>query len=64
MALCDTCKNYNKLYDEFRQRYDDCIEAGEDKVKHHCPMYNDFIPSSIFDNNGDCEFYIKNDEKP
>lgn len=62
MALCDTCVNNIKSYDEFRQKYDDTIiKNGDKRKKHYCPMNDDNIPLDIWYNNADCPYYIKRD---
>ena len=58
MALCDKCKYYNELYDEFRESYDDQIVDGENKKAHFCPMYADHIPFGITYDGSDCEFFM------
>ena len=58
MALCDSCQNYDKSYDEFRQNYDDVIiENGDKRQKHYCNMYDDHIPFGIFYENENCVYY-------
>ena len=64
MALCDTCINYNKEYDEYRQQFDDVIQLNGDKrEKHHCLMYDDYIPNKIFHENGKCPYFMSKEPK-
>lgn len=62
--LCRTCKRYNKNVDELRSAYDDNIYEKDNRQKHGCIMYNDYIPQKIWYNNADCPFYegVKNDD--
>ena len=59
MSLCSKCIFYNKDYDERLQEYDDVIKIGDDREKHHCPMYDDNIPPNIFYDDGECEFFTE-----
>ena len=59
---CDTCMNYRKEFDEFRQQFDDIIVIDNTRPEpHFCPMYDNRIPDGIYYNGDTCEFYI--DEK-
>lgn len=56
---CDTCLNYKKEYDEFRQSYDDVIVLGDKRPEaHFCPMYDNRIPDGIYYDGDNCELYI------
>ena len=55
--LCSTCKIYNKNVDELRSAYDDNIYEKDNRQKHGCVMYDDYIPQKIWYNNADCPFY-------
>lgn len=58
--LCDTCLNYKKEYDEFRQQYVDLIVIGKTRPEpHFCPMYDNNIPDEIYHDGAQCEFYIR-----
>ena len=59
MPLCDQCRFYNAEYDEMRQQYDDVIKIGDEKEKHHCPMYESQIPDEVYYDNKDCKYFIK-----
>ena len=51
-------------YDMFRQEHDDAIIEAEEGLpeKHHCIMYDDFIPRDIYYNGADCKRYYRRDE--
>lgn len=58
MALCETCAIWDDKYDEFIANYEDSTPDKDDqRVRHHCRMYDDFIPQKITYENGDCKFY-------
>lgn len=57
--LCNSCANYNKDYDLFRQQYYDFIMQEDTKEKHGCIMYDDHIPEKIWYHKGNCPYYIK-----
>lgn len=59
MGKCATCAFYNKKYDEACQEYDDVIKIGDDKILHHCPLFDDHIPNGIYYDGENCEFYEK-----
>ncbi len=62
MALCDTCSHYRKEYDDFRQTYDDVIVLREKNKNHFCPMYDDNIPHTIWNDGGNCKSYAKREQ--
>lgn len=58
--LCDSCLNYSKSEDEFRQQYvDNIIVSGEEPGQHFCPMYDNHIPHDIYHKGADCPYYLK-----
>lgn len=59
--LCNTCKWYDKQYDDFRGRFDDNIYEKDQRDNHSCVMYDDYIPNKIWYENGDCPYYRKKD---
>lgn len=57
---CDTCLNYNKSIDEFRQSFVDVEIVNDNSLEQHfCPMYDDHIPHDIYHKGADCPYYIK-----
>lgn len=62
MALCKNCFHYDKEIDEFKQLWDDCdIVSDDQRIKHHCLMYDDKIPMEIYYENSECPFFEKKD---
>lgn len=57
MALCDSCKWYDKENDDFRGNYDDRMKENDKRENHYCIMYDDSIPKEIWYENGDCPYY-------
>ena len=57
--LCESCLNYSKSYDEFRQQYYDAIKLDDNIEKHGCVMYDDCIPAKIWADKDKCPYYIK-----
>ena len=60
---CDTCINYRKEFDVFRQQYNDMIVIDDTRPEpHFCPMYDSRIPDRVYYDGHDCDYYVKQED--
>lgn len=53
MESCKGCAFYSKEIDELGMNFNDVGNVDN----HYCPMYQDAIPSGVFEGEKECEYF-------
>ncbi|MDE6730614.1 MAG: hypothetical protein K2J71_07555, partial [Oscillospiraceae bacterium] len=60
MEQCKTCEFYDEDFDRMMIQHDDIlIEGEEERERHYCSVWHDWVSASIFYGKEKCEKYWK-----